>query len=544
MEKIPSFFETPAPPGYSGALSWLITTDHKRIGLMYLFVILFWFVVAMFLGGVMRLELMFRGGTLMGPHTYNALFTLHGVIMIFLFIIPGIPAIFGNFFLPIQLGTDDVFFPRLNLLSWYLYILGGLLALGTLFIGGPPDTGWTFYVPFSIGSSSNVSTAVFAAFVLGMASMLTGINFVTTIHRMRRKEMGWFQMPLFAWSLYATSWVQILATPVVSITLILIIVERFFSVGLFDPARGGDPILYQHLFWMYSHPAVYIMILPGMGVISEIIPIFARKPIFGYKAIVVSSLSIAIAGSLVWAHHMYTSGMSDTAVFVFSLLTFIVAIPSAIKVFSWVATLYKGSILMTPPLFFALCFIYLFSVGGLTGLVLGAAGTDIHVHDTHFVVSHFHFTMFGGTGFAFFAALHHWWPKMFGKMYDFKRAYWAAVLITFGFLLHYIPMFILGLQGMPRRYYDYIAAYETGNFVAGFGAIFMLLGLVLMLFNLMISLKKGATAAADPWGGTTLEWQIPSPPPLHNFTQDLDIPDYPYDFSGVIKRSRDQVEMP
>lgn len=334
METVKSFYQTPEPAVFTGIRSWLITFDHKRIALLYLFSILFWFLLAVALGGMIRLELMTPGKTFLGAQAYNSLFTLHGVIMIFLFIIPALPAIFGNFFLPIHIGAEDVYFPRLNLLSWYLYMAGGIVAIVSLFSDGFADTGWTFYVPFSISTNTNVSTAVFAAFILGFSSMLTGINFITTIHKMRAKTMGWLQLPLFTWSLYATAWVQLLATPVVTITLVLVMIERFFDVGLFDPARGGDPVLYQHLFWMYSHPAVYIMILPGMGVISEIIPVFARKSIFGYKAIVASSLAIAIAGSLVWAHHMYTSGMSDTAVFVFSLLTFVVAIPSAIKVFS------------------------------------------------------------------------------------------------------------------------------------------------------------------------------------------------------------------
>ncbi len=539
MTAVPSFYESPSPPGLSGLRAWLLTHDHKRLGLMYLWAILFWFVVAMVLGLLLRTELMGLGPTIMKAEVYNSMFTLHGVIMIFLFVIPGIPAIFGNFFLPIQLGTDDVFFPRLNLFSWYLFMLGGLFAIVSLFWGGGfPDTGWTFYVPFSVGTESNVSLTVTAAFILGMSSMLTGLNFVTTFHRMRHPDMGLMQIPLFTWSLYATAWVQILATPVISITFVLVVLERFLSIGLFEPDRGGDPLLYQHLFWMYSHPAVYIMILPGMGVISEIIPVFSRKSIFGYKAIVWSSMAIAIAGSLVWAHHMYTSGMSDVSVFVFSLLTFLVAIPSAVKVFSWVSTMYKGSIEMSPPLLLSLCFIYLFTVGGLTGLVLGAAGTDIHVHDTHFVVAHFHFVMFGGTGFAFFAALHFWWPKMFGVMYPFRPAYVGAVLTAIGFLFHYVPMLILGLQGMPRRYYDYLPQYETGNFLAGFGGYLLSAGILIMLVNLLLSLRQPRTAPADPWGGTTLEWAIASPPPVENFARTPVIEGFPYDFSKVVARTR------
>ncbi|MBU2652254.1 MAG: cbb3-type cytochrome c oxidase subunit I, partial [Bacteroidetes bacterium] len=404
-----------------GIGSWIFTMDHKRIALMYFYAIVFFFILALLLGILMRLELIAPGETIMDPGQYNAVFTLHGVIMIFLFIIPGIPAIFGNFSLPLLLGAPDVAFPKLNLLSFYLYILGGLLALSTLLFGeGAPDTGWTFYAPYSVKTGTNVTVAVTAAFILGFSSILTGLNFIVTMHRMRCPGMSWFRMPLFPWALYATSWIQVLATPVVGITLMMIIVERAFGVGFFDPAIGGDPILYQHLFWIYSHPAVYIMVLPAMGIVSEIIPVFVKKSIFGYKAIVISSLAIAFVGYFVWGHHMYTSGMSGTALFVFSLLTFLVAVPSGVKVFNWIATLYKGSIDLQTPLLYALSFIFLFSIGGLTGLVVGALATDIHVHDTYFVVGHFHYVMFGGTGFAFLGALHYWFPKIWGRMYNRK----------------------------------------------------------------------------------------------------------------------------
>ncbi len=519
-----------------GILGWVFSTDHKRIGILYLSSIMFFFLVAVFIGVLMRLELLTLGKTIVDPQTYNTLFTLHGIIMIFLFIIPGIPAVFGNFFLPIMIGARDVSFPRLNLLSWWLYIIGGLTALTSLFLpGGAADTGWTFYVPYSVRTTTNVLPALVGAFILGFSSILTGLNFVTTVHRLRAKGMKWFKLPLFVWALYSTAWIQILATPIVGITLLLVLIERVLGVGIFDPTLGGDPVLFQHLFWIYSHPAVYIMILPAMGVISEIIPVFARRTIFGYKFIAYSSLAIAFIGSLVWAHHMFTVGMSNTGMFIFSLLTFVVAVPSAIKVFNWVATLYKGSIEIEVPMLFALTMIIQFSIGGLTGLMLGALAINIHVQDTYFVVGHFHYVMFGGAGYALFAAIHYWFPKMFGRMINKRPAIIGWLLMTVGFNLLYFPMFVLGYAGMPRRYYDSLPEYLLWHQISTVGSWILAVGLIVIVVNIVLSLKRGERAPSNPWGGKTLEWTISSPPPVENFHELPVITKGPYDYSEYEK---------
>ncbi len=516
---------------WPGPLAWLFSTDHKRIGLLYLASMLTFFCIGATLGILMRLELIAPGETIMGATSYNATFTLHGVIMIFLFIIPGLSAAFGNFILPLQLGARDVAFPRLNLLSWWFFIAGGIMALASLFVGeGPPDTGWTFYAPYSIRTVSNVSLAVFAAFVTGLSSILTGINFLTTTHRMRAPGMTWFRIPLFIWALYATAWVQVIATPVIGLTFLLVIVERFFGVGFFDPAKGGDPLLFQHLFWIYSHPAVYVMILPAMGAVSEIIPAFTRKTIFGYKAIALSSLAIAIVGYLLWGHHMFTSGISYQARLAFSLFTFLVAIPSGVKVFNWVASLYKGSIELSAPMLYTLAFIFLFSIGGLSGLLQGALATNVHIHDTYFIVGHFHYVMFGGAGFVFFGALHYWYPKMFGKMYNRNLARLAWGIKFVGFNCLYFPMFVLGWEGMPRRYFDYLPQYHGLHLVSTMGSWILVTGLILMFVNLIIGLKRGPAAGANPWKASTLEWQVPSPPPPGNFDEIPTVTRGPYFF--------------
>ena len=516
---------------YKGIFSWIFATDHKRIALLYMYSIALFFLVGAILGVLMRLELIAPGQTIMGPQAYNGLFTVHGIIMIFMVVIPGLSAVFGNFIMPIMIGARDVAFPKLNLLSWWIYVFGAILAVLSQFLrNGPPDTGWTFYAPYSVESGTNVIMATTAAFVLGFSSILTGLNFIVTIHRMRAPGMTFFKMPLFPWSIYATAWIQVLATPIVGITLLMLIAERLFKIGFFDPNLGGDPVLFQHLFWIYSHPAVYIMILPAMGAITDIIPTFCHRKVYGYKAIALSSLAIAGVGYLVWGHHMYTSGMSETAQWLFSLLTFVVAVPSAIKVFNWLATMYKGSIDVKPPFLYAVSFIFLFMIGGLTGLVLGSLATDVQVHDTSFVVAHFHYIVFGGMGFAFFAGIHYWFPKIYGRMYNFRVANIAWGILFVGFNLLYFPLFIIGVMGMPRRYYDYLPEFHLGHLLSTVGAFILFIGFVLMVYNLYRGAKNGVKATSNPWNGVTLEWQLPSPPSLENFDEIPVITESPYNF--------------
>ena len=510
-------------------LSWLTTVDHKKLGVMYLWSILFMF----FLGGVfallVRLELFAPGHTIMDAESYNKAFTLHGAIMVFLFIIPSIPAALGNFVLPIMLGAKDVAFPRLNLVSFWIYLTGALIAVTAMVTGGV-DTGWTFYTPYSTTTDGSVALMTFAAFVLGFSSILTGVNFIATVHKLRAPGMGWFKMPLFIWGIYSTAIIQVLATPVLAITLLLLIMERAFGVGVFDPKLGGDPVLFQHFFWFYSHPAVYIMILPGMAIISEIVPAMSQKTFFGYKATAFSSVAIAIVSFVVWGHHMFTSGQSQLAGAIFSFLTFLVGIPSAIKVFNWITTMYKGSISLAAPMLYALMFLILFGIGGLTGIFLGAMSVDIHLHDTYFVVAHFHYVMMGSTVIAFIGGLHYWWPKMFGRMYNESAARVAAILVFIGFNATFLPQFLMGSRGMPRRYYNYLPEFQFLHQVSTVGSWILGLGFLIMAGYLFASLRKKMDAPANPWNARTLEWQIASPPITHNFHEVPVITTEPYDY--------------
>jgi cytochrome c oxidase subunit 1 len=515
-----------------GVKSWLLTVDHKRIGIMYLVLILAAFLVGGIFAMLVRLELLKPGPTIMSAEAYNRAFTLHGAVMVFLFIIPSVPAALGNFILPLMLGAKDVAFPRLNLASWYIYVFGAILAVSAMIVGGV-DTGWTFYTPYSTSTSGPVSIMVLAVFILGFSSIFTGINFIATIHKLRAPGMGWFDMPLFAWSMYATSLIQVLATPVLGITLVLLVMERMFQIGIFDPQLGGDPVLFQHFFWFYSHPAVYIMILPGMAIISEIIPTFSRKTIFGYRGIAFSSIAIALVGFLVWGHHMFMSGQSQLANAIFSFLTFLVAIPSGIKVFNWVSTMYRGSIALNAPMLYAISFLLLFAIGGLTGIYLGALSVDVHLHDTYFVVAHFHYVMMGGTVIAFIGGLHYWWPKLFGRMYPEGPARVGCALVFIGFNVTFLAQFVLGSRGMPRRYFNYLPEFEPLHALSTYGSWILASGLFLTLGYLLASLRKPADAPPNPWGGKTLEWETQSPPITHNFHHTPVMKHGPYDYRPV-----------
>ena len=520
-----------------GLSSWLLTRDHKRIGILYLISISVFFVLGGLMAVALRMELATPAGDFVTADAYNRLFTLHGVIMVFLFLVPSIPAVLGNFLIPLMIGARDLAYPRLNLLSWYLYMIGGVFTMWAVISGGV-DTGWTFYAPYStVSSNTNVIPTAVGIFVAGFSSILTGLNFIVTIHRMRAPGMTWFRLPLFVWSHYATSLIQVLGTPVLAITLVLILVERGFGFGIFDPTRGGDPVLFQHLFWFYSHPAVYIMVLPAMGVMSELVANFSRKPIFGYSFVAFSSIAIAVFGFLVWAHHLFVAGISTYAAMVFSFMSFAVAIPSAVKVFNWTATLYQGAIWWRAPMLWVFGFIGLFLIGGLTGLFLASLGLDVHLHDTYFVVAHFHYIMVGGAIMGFFAGLHYWWPKMTGRMFSNWAATTAALLVFVGFNLTFFPQFILGYLGMPRRYHAYAEEFQVLNVLSSAGASILAVGYTLIASYLVFSLFKGEAAGANPWRATGLEWKTESPPIPDNFTET------PIVNEGAYKYSEREIEV-
>ena len=514
------------------ARSWLLTTDHKRIAILYMLSITLFFLIGGAAATLIRVELLTPAGDVVSAQSYNKLFSLHGIVMIFFFLIPSIPATLGNFLIPLMIGARDLAFPRLNLASWYIFMLGALFAVAAMLLGGV-DTGWTFYTPYSTRTNTQVILTIFGAFLAGFSSIFTGLNFIITIHKMRAPGMTWFRLPLFVWSHYATSIIQVLATPVLAITLVLIVFERAFGIGIFDPALGGDPVLFQHMFWFYSHPAVYIMVLPGMAVISELVACFSRNRIFGYRFVAMASLAIAAIGFLVWGHHMFVAGESVFAAITFSGLSYLVAIPSAVKVFNWTATMYKGSISLKTPMIYALGFIGLFVIGGLTGLFLAALPVDVQVTDTYFVVAHFHYIMVGGTVSAYLGGIHFWWPKMTGRMYPEGLGRFAAFTLFIGFNLTFFPQFLLGYLGMPRRYYTYAPEFQVLNVMSTAGASILAVGYLLPLVYLLWSLRYGKIADPNPWEATGLEWQTSSPPPTENFKETPIVTQEAYDYTPV-----------
>jgi len=518
-----------------GIRSWLFTTDHKRIALLYLISITAMFFIGGFFALLIRLELLTPAGDLLTADMYNKAFSMHGQVMVFFFLVPSIPATLGNFLIPMMIGAKDLAFPRINLLSWYIYIAAACLYLWCIATGGV-DTGWTFYTPFSSQfSNSHVVEAALAIFIAGFSSILTGLNFVVTVHRMRAPGMTWSRLPLFVWSHYATSIIMLLGTPVIAITLVLVALERALNLGIFDPTRGGDPVLFQHLFWFYSHPAVYIMILPSMAVVSEIVPCFSRKRIFGYTFVAIASIAIAVIGFLVWAHHMFVAGISLYSALVFSFLSYLVAVPSAIKVFNWTATMYKGSVSFSTPMLYALGFIGLFTIGGLTGLFLACLGVDVHVHDTYFVIAHFHYVMVGGAVLGYLGGIHFWWPKISGRMYPESWGRLAAIIVFIGFNLTFFPQFILGYLGMPRRYWDYshMPEWQGLNVLSTAGASILAVGYLLPMVYMLWSLRYGKPAPDNPWQATGLEWRTASPPPTFNFDETPEVTWEAYEYEKM-----------
>jgi cytochrome c oxidase subunit 1 len=517
----------------STILSWVLTTDHKRIGVMFLCATSIAFALGGLFAMLIRIEHLTPTRTIVSALTYNRLFTLHGVIMVFLFLLPATPNAFGNFILPLMLGAKDVAFPRLNLLSFYLYLGGAVLVLYSMLANGL-DTGWTFYTPYSTQSPTAVVPAVCGVFVIGLSSIVTGMNFIVTIHTMRAKGLTWMRLPLFVWSIYATSIIQVLATPVLGLSLGLVGLDHALNWGIFDPARGGDPVLFQHLFWFYSHPAVYIMILPAMGIVTELVCTFSRKNPKSYKAIAFSSVGIAGVGFLTWGHHLFVAGISVFDAGAFGILSMLVGIFSAIKVFTWVGTMRGGAITLNTPMIYVLAFLFLFVFGGMTGVAFATASLDVHWHDTYFVVAHFHFIMVGGAMTGWLGGLHYWWPKMTGRVYSERWGLVASVLVFVGFVTTFFPQFLLGNGGMPRRYYDYPAKFQVLHVMSTLGSTLLAGGLLITLVYLAASLLGKSRAGANPWSSASYEWRTRSPPPTHNFDAPPDFARGCYDYTTPV----------
>jgi len=503
-----------------GWLGWLTTTDHKKIGIMYLFLTFIFFIIGGVEALIMRLQLAVPDGTLVTPETYNGLVSMHGTTMIFLFIVP-VLAGFGNYFVPLMIGARDMAFPRLNALSFWLLAFGGVAFYASIFFE-PPQAGWTSYAPLSDDAylpSGGVDAWIFLIHLTGLSSMVGAINFVATIHNMRAKGMGWGRMPLFIWTILVYSYLLIIALPAIAAAVTMLLTDRHFGTDFFDPTGGGDPVPWQHLFWFFGHPEVYIMILPAFGIISEILPVFARKPIFGYRAIAAATVSIAFLALLVWAHHMFTTPTATVVLVFFMLSSFLIAVPTGIKIFNWIATLWKGSIVMKTPLYFAAALPALFVIGGISGVILAVFPVDWQLHDSYFIVAHIHYVLFGGSVFGIFAGIYYWFPKMSGRMLSEglgKLSFWVMFV---GFNMTFLVQHSAGLSGMPRRIYDYpeSAGWWGFNLISTIGSFMLGIGVLLTVINVIRSIKHGKIAGNDPWKGNTLEWFTQSPPPENNF---------------------------